>query len=238
MKRKLILLLATACTIFVFKALPIKAANSGSQIKTVGGYTYTFYSQAISNSGSVSFSTIAFSTQTTPANYVGAYSRLYSSNGSLVKSTSWSYAATSLVTGSMFTASDTSKYYYSKGKVGFYNGNGYSTYECYSSPTVSPYSMDGESIEIQKNSNGQIYGSEYFLNQIGIEPDLIAAIGNNGVAGYVRSNDINDDGATGLAEAYAYNNIVCDKTIPLYDFDGEKEIGSFTIVSGNNDASI
>lgn len=236
--KKLFLLLATACTVFTFKSLPIYAANSGSQIKTVGGYTYTFYSQAISNSGSVSFSTIAFSTQTTPANYVGAYSRLYSSNGSLVKSTSWSYAATSLVTGSMFTTSDTSKCYYSKGKVGFYNGNGYSTYDCYSSPTVSPYSINGETIEIQKNSSGQIYGSEYFLNQIGIEPDLIAAIGNNGVAGYVRSNDINDEGAVDLVDAYSYNNTVCDRTIPLYDSNGEQKIDSFTIVPGNNDVGI
>lgn len=34
--KKLFLLLATACTVFTFKSLPIYAANSRSQIKTVG----------------------------------------------------------------------------------------------------------------------------------------------------------------------------------------------------------
>lgn len=34
--KKLFLLLATACTVFTFKSLPIYAANSGSQIKGPG----------------------------------------------------------------------------------------------------------------------------------------------------------------------------------------------------------
>lgn len=238
MRRKVLSTLAIfALSAIFFGTLPVRAENSGSQIKTVGGYTYTFYSQALSNSGSISFSTIAFSTQSTPANYVGAYARLYSSNGNLVKATSWSYSATSLATGSMYSTSDTSKYYYSKGKVGFYNGNGYSTYDCYSSPNIAPHSLEHPHLDVTRNDDGQIYGSEYFLNQIGIEPDLIAAIGDDGTIGYVLAEDINVPGASTLDEAESYN-AESDKEIPLYNKEGDTVIGKFTIIKGDSQVSI
>lgn len=88
--------------------------------------------------------------------------------------------------------------------------------------------MFNQNTIIKKNNNGQIYGSGYFLNQIGIEPDLIAAVGNNGIEGYVLSIDINDSDASNLNEADIYNKMR-DKAIPLYSQDGTTVIGSYTI---------
>lgn len=66
------------------------------------------------------------------------------------------------------------------------------------------------------------------MNQIGIEPDLISAVGNGGKEGYVLSDDLNDPGADTLDGATAYNNIQ-EKSIPLYDQDGTTIIGTYTI---------
>ena len=51
------------------------------------------------------------------------------------------------------------------------------------------------------------------MNQIGIEPDLIAAVGNNGIEGYVLSIDINDSDASNLNEADIYSNFPLGPTL-------------------------
>lgn len=155
MKKLIISMMALIALVFVcLGSISVRADNSGTQTKTVGNYTYTYYSQVIPNSGNIAFSTIVSSNKSTPSNYIGAYARLYLSNGSLVKSTSWIYAPTNLVTGSVYNTTNRSQYYYSKGKVGFYNGNGYTTYDCYSSPNVAPRALFNQKATVVKNNRG------------------------------------------------------------------------------------
>lgn len=87
---------------------------------------------------------------------------------------------------------------------------------------------------IQKNENGEIYGSEYFLNQIGVEPDLILTCGENGVEGFVRAEDLNYDPVETLQDVITYQETrAIKRSIPLYAADGETVIGSFTVDNSN-----
>ncbi|MBD5087478.1 MAG: hypothetical protein HDT30_01510 [Clostridiales bacterium] len=69
-----------------------------------------------------------------------------------------------------------------------------------------------------------------FLNQMGIEPELILAEGNDGIIGYVRAEDLETDNVQTLDEAIAYmDNRTLSYRIPLYASDGKTVIGAFTI---------
>lgn len=84
------------------------------------------------------------------------------------------------------------------------------------------------------NENGEIYGSEYFLNQIGVEPDLILTCGENGVEGFVRAEDLNYDPVETLQDVITYQETrAIKRSIPLYAADGETVIGSFTVDNSN-----
>ena len=70
------------------------------------------------------------------------------------------------------------------------------------------------------NSKGETYGA----NILGYQPDLIAAVGDDDMDGYVRASD--------LEAAPPTLKIPSSYPIPLYDSEGN-EIGTFTISSGS-----
>lgn len=83
----------------------------------------------------------------------------------------------------------------------------------------------------QKNERGMTYGSGLDAPSIDVEPDLIEAIGADGTAGYVRSDDLVPPLPTSLEEAATsekYANRA--RTIPLYAVDGTTVIGTFEIL--------
>lgn len=76
------------------------------------------------------------------------------------------------------------------------------------------------------NAKGETYGSYLDRNTVGQAPDLIAAMGENGVKGYIRLNDIAPELFT-LEEIRQYQaQVDANPVIPLYDLNG-KVIGSF-----------
>lgn len=98
---------------------------------------------------------------------------------------------------------------------------------------ASPYTgsriITYQDTTIRTNQNGEIYGSELFLSEIGVEPDLILAIGINNVCGYVRASDL-EPVINSPEEALEYQQTLePSKTIPLYEEDGTTIIGSFVI---------
>lgn len=72
-----------------------------------------------------------------------------------------------------------------------------------------------------QNSKGERYGSAVLAEIVGHEPDLIAAVATNGVAGYCRAEDISGRGADGAGP----------RAIPVYDLEGNS-IGEFVINDG------
>lgn len=218
--------------------------ESEKQRAIVYGTMYTYNSEIDRYDTSMQYGTAVSADEVVPAGYIGTLQRLYTSSGAIVASSAWDYNASSckgFASYSHYTAANypSARYFYSYGRVQFYDGNGYSTYTCTRTPNMaSPYYTETRSIinmeenidtSIRTNQNGEIHGSELFLNQIGIEPDLISAIGTNNVSGYVRASDLEPD-ITSPEEALEYQKALeTFKTIPLYAEDGVTVIGSFVI---------
>lgn len=166
---------SVACILVIamFITLPVAALSSATTTKTANGYSYTFESR-ISHwesdppkiRGSVYISVGNY--KEVPGTYIGGLVRIYSSSGVLVMSGDWSYAdafpgdVAGCEWNDYYDPANTPQYsyYYSKGRVKLYNGNGYNYYDCNATPDIA--SNANNMMTIQKNENGEIYGSEYF----------------------------------------------------------------------------
>lgn len=210
--------------------------KSDAKTKTVNGYTYTYWS-FISNNGSgriFAQTSVTAKEKTVPVGYFGCQARIYSSSGVLKVSSDWDYNKWEDAPGSaayVLIEDITSGYYYSKGQARFYTGDGYDTYTCAATPNYAPTKNISSNINetVQRNENGEIYGSELFLDEIGVQPDLILAEGTNGKVGYVRADDINDAEITTPEQAAEKTLSSTSREIPLYDSDGTTIVGSFSL---------
>lgn len=113
----------------------------------------------------------------------------------------------------------------------------YSMYEVYAqdSGSVNANGLANMPSEYHVNQNGQTYGIEY---DSGESPDLIAAVGENGIEGYIKSEDLLDEGdfVQTPEKAIEYSKKVATlkeegayRKIPLYKSDGETIIGKFRV---------
>ena len=91
---------------------------------------------------------------------------------------------------------------------------------------------DGACTAYPVNQNGETYGNNLMAQDLGYEPDLIAAIGTEGQDGYVREEDFPGSDVTTPEEAVAYmeslKSLPFTYTIPLYDQEGNV-IGEFRV---------
>ncbi|SCG82234.1 hypothetical protein DW1_0625 [Proteiniborus sp. DW1] len=230
--RKMVIAFIIGC--FLLAAINVYAATSPSpyQYATVFGYEYKYRSSVSSDSESAWSGTFILLTEgNATAGYFGANARLYDSSGTLLKSSGWYYNDEELAGLSNLTDSYYGKgTFYGKGQVRMYNGDGYNTYTTYSTPYTQVMSIN-ETITYSVNSNGQIYGSEYFLNIMGVEPDLIQAQGQSGVLGYIKAEDIGDDYVPSSPSAAIdyQNSLPNERVIPLYASDGITVIDTFVV---------
>lgn len=168
---------------------------------------------------------------------MGAQARLYTSSGTLKYSSSMVYNDSPVVNIYAYSARTTSSgYFYAQSKVSFYNGNGYTSYTANRSPNASVASVSDSTIGYSVNANNETYGSGLLSETLGIEPDLIAAVGTDGTEGYVRSEDISPIPST-PKEAVAMAALAkTDRCVPLYSLDGDV-IGKF-IVNAVEDSEV
>lgn len=228
----------------IVSAFAVDDAESAYAVKTVYGHTYK-YSSVIErwNSSQLAARTYVGVTsgKSVPIGYIGTKAKLYSTSGVLVASAGWSYNTVACWGHSApvyHKTSETPKYtyYYSKGQIQLYNGSGYTTYNCYASPNMSS-TVSSNIISVQRNSDGEIFGSEIFLNSIGVEPDLILALGTNGIEGYVRSADLDREYVPkNPTDALMHQEQAHE--IPLYAEDGKSVLGSFAIQKNESDSSL
>lgn len=201
-------------------AMAVNSTTSTEKTATVLGYTYTYKSMLFGD-GSCVWAYVDIQVaddKNVPTGYVGLNSNLYNDGGALVKTTGWEYSETDL-NGWSITAG---KYYetgsyYSKGQVKLYNGNGYYTYTANASPNLMVKSS--ALTQVRTNDKGQTYGSDMLVECGENEPDLILAIGTNGVEGYVYSSEVYGERCSSSPS----------RLIPLYKKDGITVIGTFEI---------
>lgn len=211
--------------------------SSAQKTVTVYDHKYDYWSSINSTETThVMYSTYGEAVGGTPQGYMGLRPRLYSDDGSLVDAMDWHYnnsdytSTTQLRVLWIYRDGVPGEYYYSRGQAKFYNGNGYTTYTCNASSNIR---VPVTARSIQVNAYGEVYGSEIFLEQLGVEADLIQARGNNGNVGYVKNSDLNfgDDVET-PNDAVAVTARAMDRSIPVYASDGKTVIDTFTVYGG------
>lgn len=212
------------------------SANSPDKTVTVNGYSYTYYSGVHNNSnGTWGRGVVKLNQSYLPVGYVGINAKLYDSSGRLWSASGWSYNNNSgnfesIVADTITIVSKGT--YYAKSEMQFYNGNGYTTYTSNATPNLqrsTVNSIPNNAYEV--NENNLTYGSDYYAQSIEDSPDLIQAIGKNGVEGYVYSKDINLELNT-LSEVLAYiNSEQSNFTLPVYAKDGITIIDTFELIA-------
>ncbi|MEY9975815.1 hypothetical protein [Lysinibacillus sp. RC79] len=237
--KKAFKLLTTAlfaiCLTFSFFKVNVFAADAfGTATNTtVNNYEYTFYSSVHNDSSSTwGAGSVSSNSGTAPTGFMGVNARLYDGSANLVKSSGWQYntKATSGVTLSSGKTSEKG-IYYAQSQIGLYHGDGYHQFSTKASPRVKRSLVSMIPNEPYKiNENGLTYGSDYYAESLENSPDLIRAIGINGVEGYVYSNDINIELQT-LEEVLNYiNSGQPGYIVPVYTEDGTTVVDSFEII--------
>lgn len=179
----------------------------------------------------------AYSGKNVPAGYMGANARVYVDN-SLKSSSGWTYNsgkgnAMSAGTGTFDVLLNPRKgIVFSQSKFSLYNGNGYDEYQTNRTPNLDVSNIYPASSrtaicaplpgEIKVNAAGQTYGSGW------LNPDLIDAVGIDGVHGYVLESELDAVGRKSSPEDTLTN---VPTTIPLYAEDGITVIGAFRVGS-------
>lgn len=220
-------------SILLVSSATVALANVESQTKyygPVGGYSYSNCATAdvcgLNVSASVNVSVRGASQ--VPAGYMGCMPGLYNSSGTLLIQGEWVY--NSVAAGSMCTntrlINPATGAYYSRGITAAFNGDGYDCYESYRTPNINYTHSDRD------GEDGQTFSSSLNSDSIESEPDLIKAMGIDGMEGYVLSKDLIGDMPKNPEEALALqkkNEAQGGRDILLYAADGKKVIGKFHI---------
>lgn len=158
---------------------------------------------------------------------VSLQARLYY-NGSIRKETKMAPASGTVYfvnTGSMAGAGE----FYSQGVVSI-AGSTLKTYEAdqFNNSKVMLNLLEtlDKNGDYPINSKGEAYGSAMLASVVGYEPDLISAIGTDGVEGYLRLEDTLANIRTPEEAAAYMETYYEDSVLPLYNSEGEV-IGTF-----------
>lgn len=226
-----------------FSSTVLGSSSEFYKTPRINGFTYEFNSTVtIRNLSTIEARSTIRANTNVPTGYMGGQARLYNSAGSLRTSSTMTYNSQAIkafvVESPRLTTKGT---YYAYSRAQFYNGNGYTSYNGYRSPMRTLSTMNSENelspeiielmlqTEYEVNENGQTYGSSFSEFTIGDEPELISAVGINGIEGYVKSNDLAPNPVS-IEEAldYADDNSL-DIYIPLYDVDGLTVLDQFKL---------
>lgn len=242
-------LLSIAALVFCM-VVPAMAVDSPKSSTTRNGRTYHFWSTADAGTKALTGAGFITVSSKVPQGKLGVSVRVYMKQGTqgiLLDSSDYTYNEKSnadaffqyfsYVYGSKGEAGIQSYRVRSAIKIWDDSSGVFVTYTTEPTPYVSNGSSTmevrssaGDEISIQSNEKGEIYGPECELNEIGIEPDLILAMGKDGTVGYVKAADLEGPELNTPEEALAYQMQRPNQwEIPLYREDGETVIGSFVV---------
>lgn len=224
-----------------FSVMAYADTSSGWTTKIVNGRSYKYNSETWNRySGSNATLEAVANVKTSngknaSSGYMGAQARLYTSNGTLHRSSSFVYNSSPAVNVIAYSSrTKSSGYFYAQSKIRLYNGDGYNTYTAKKSPngTVSRARSSEVSatddFTYSVNEFNETYGSGLMADIAGEEPDLISAIGTNGEQGYVRSEDLMPE-CHSIEDAMEASELAySNQYIPLYNLNDEV-IGEFEL---------
>ena len=193
--------------------------DSTHTYRTANGQQYEIWSTIYQDSDTVyrgaSWAHTANSVEV-PAESIGVGTGLYSSTGKIYAELEESYNSTPATFHYRSTgrAILDDKNIYAQGKIKLFDST-------LSTLAVTTLESDGS---YPTTASGETYGSELLANQVGEIPDLISAIGVNGIEGYVRANELYPEINT-REEArehmeWMLQNTAGYREIPVYDLNG------------------
>ena len=175
--------------------------------------------------------------------WLGVRPIAYFSNGEMAKRGDWEYSDARISGMDVpLPIYNYKSYLYSKGETALWNGNGYTRRKTTPSPNAKAESARLAIEGIQINSSGETFGSELAATSYEDRPDLIAAVGVDGISGYVRKTDLDGDMPNSPEEAvklmHSPEYLYTARVVPLYDSEGKKVIGEFEIGSARNGCGV
>lgn len=208
------------------------------------GFEYEFWSELYTRSPNTGSAWVCEKKYTNvPAHTIGARARVYDGNSQLLAQTDMMYNTRDIYF--MVASVDVpgTGVIYSKGEVSIQTESSYTfqTLNCLPTKSVnggakSYANFSEEAIQTMAtygvNDKGETYGSSMFSERNGGNPDLISAVGNNGLSGYVRDDELNLPVNTPKEAKIFQENMPTTRTIPLYDLEGNV-IDSFTVDNTN-----
>ena len=202
--------------------------NSPSTTTTTNGYTYKYWSALYVGTGFRAATYVQVINGDALPKYVQTKARLYSDAGLVLREADLKTSSVSTNLEVSTTKSYGADTAYSQGLVGFREWDGgYTTHDAPRTQTRSR-AVDEELLlqwldengAYRVNQKGETYGSELLSGVVGAAPDLIAAVGVDGVQGYIRMEDRMPDLSTPEKLAAHEARVTQDKEIPLYDVNG------------------
>lgn len=168
--------------------------------------------------------------QTVDAGVMNVRAYLYDEDGKVLADTAWSANEDPLNFHYVITKKvSSSKVVYASGQYKLINDGGeYSgTTWCIDSEE-NTFKKSADRAQYDRTKTGETYGSLLLASEMGYMPDLIAAVGEDNISGYVRAEDFAPEFLTQEAQL-AYNlSLLEDNTINLYDLKGNV-IGSYEL---------
>lgn len=230
--KKITRLICAIVAVAMFFSMAAFAADheSGNASSTAGSRSYDVWSSKYAQSPNTVAAWVCESDNVkVPVYYMGAQARAYNEAGGLIHSSEWTY--NQIVDNYVFAAFEESytDRFYSKGQAKLYTGTSYLTKSCPQNDAELCPALAGIT-EYAVNAAGQTYGSAMLADVIGYEPELIAAVGDNGVSGYVRSNELSPEMKNPKQADEYMKNLQDRRAIPVYDLNG-KVVDSFTMKS-------
>lgn len=258
-KKKVSFLMGALLSLCLATSAAADVSSAAYSTGKVGDTSYTFTSEVWDRALNLTTQTVeAVSFVKAVGNvdngYMGANARLYNSAGTMKGSSGMTYNKSRISGFAVYSVKTSVEgTYYAQTAAEFYHGNGYTKFVGYKSPnlvlsqkklasilrseelTDSSTSVYIEELknktEYSINSNNETYGSGVSAQTIGHDPDLIEAIGTNGLKGYVKSKELEPEVNT-IEEALAQNQVNGSvRTISLYDVEGINIIGQFDVVT-------
>lgn len=231
--KKITRLICTIVAIAMLFSMAAFAAEYESDVVPypAGNHTYDLWSSVYTGSGSkcTVAAWVAESNRVkVPVGYMGARARVYNEDRELVEYSDWrsnTVVDNFIVVAFEYRPTGT---FYGRGEARLYTGTKTEVVDCPETVMISGRSYaTNESItafegvtEYAVNAAGETYGSAMMADVIGYEPDLISAVGDNGVSGYVRRDDFNPE-INNPKEAYEYTiNHTEPSVIAVYDLEG------------------
>lgn len=191
---------------------------------SAGGKTYYGQSMISTASGQATGWALTSASSVVDTGWLGADVRIFNgANGQIIeRKRSHSAQATQYYNASLSISSSRASSFKCDSRIFGWNGSDYTIKYTPYTPSVDRSVRQFAIDRYPVCQDGFTYGSLLSMRYVGVEPDLISALGRHGTEGYVRRVDLCDDVPASPEEAVLLFGHEGEIAIPVYDLSGDQ----------------